>query len=712
MEMNAQPAYGSYPPAVQEERGLIDLGEIAAVLRRRLWPILAAMAVVIALAAAAYLLSDRVYSATGRVGVDRQVQEVVAVNETRPLVVDSATVDTEVQVITSPDVAAAVVDQLQLARRAGFGFAEGATAPSAEAARSRAINVVRNSLSVQRQGVSYAIIISYSNADPELAAAIVNATIDSYINGTRTARSRSRERETELLRQRLEQMRGDVLAAESAVADYRARTNMADITGDGTASREAISSLNSQLASARAEQAAADARAAASARGTAGSSTADSSIVTELRGEQARLNAELREQSTQLGERHPRIVAARQRLAEVNEAIAAEVSRARATDTSAAAAARQRAQSLQQSINNAQSALLSANNASVRLNELLRDAESSRSLYQALLDRYRENVAATGTEQSNAYVIALASVPGLPTSPSLPAFAVGAIIGGLIAGALAAMLLEMKDRGYRSRSELERGLNIQALSSLPNLNTVKGVTLSDKSPRGPSDYLLANEDSLYAESVRSILTALKVGQVNPAVRSLAITSGLPGEGKTTLSVSLARAAARQGTRVALVDCDIRRRAATRSLIAGEPTGLLDVLKDKAPLDAALLQDEASGAFLLGQGPTTASDYSLLASEKMENLVRQLEGLFDLVILDCAPVLPVAEARAVAAMANGTLLAMKWLKTPAHVGKLAIQELDRAGATIVGAALTLVNMRASASFGTDGYYYKAYEAVSA
>jgi Mrp family chromosome partitioning ATPase len=125
-----------------------------------------------------------------------------------------------------------------------------------------------------------------------------------------------------------------------------------------------------------------------------------------------------------------------------------------------------------------------------------------------------------------------------------------------------------------------------------------------------------------------------------------------------------------------------------------------------------VQDAVSGAYLLAQGPAEATDYSLIASEKMEELIRELEQRFDLVILDSAPVLPVAEARAVAAMADGVMLVMRWRKTPAHVGKLALQELDRAGANVVGALLTRVNMRASASFGADGYYYKAYEAVTA
>jgi Mrp family chromosome partitioning ATPase len=164
--------------------------------------------------------------------------------------------------------------------------------------------------------------------------------------------------------------------------------------------------------------------------------------------------------------------------------------------------------------------------------------------------------------------------------------------------------------------------------------------------------------------------------------------------------------------VVLVDCDIRRRTATRSLADAPSTGLVDVLRGEIQLDQALVQDAASGAYLLAQGPAEATDYSLIASEKMEELIRELEQRFDLVILDSAPVLPVAEARAVAAMADGVMLVMRWRKTPARVGQLALQELDRAGANVVGALLARVNMRASASFGADGYYYKAYEAVTA
>lgn len=146
------------------------------------------------------------------------------------------------------------------------------------------------------------------------------------------------------------------------------------------------------------------------------------------------------------------------------------------------------------------------------------------------------------------------------------------------------------------------------------------------------------------------------------------------------------------------------------MAAGAQVGLTDVLRGEATLEQALVADATSGAWILPQG-SGKTGYDLITTEAMETLIATLSGQYDLVVLDTAPVLPLAEARAVAAMAEGVLLVTRWRKTPVHAGRLATDLLGRAGAHIAGVALTRVNLKqqAKSGYGDEMIYYNKFKA---
>lgn len=691
----------------EQPAGLVDLTAIGEVIRRRRMPIIVSFIIVLLLTAIAYALTERTYTATARVAVGRQTNELVTTDKNAPPLTDSPSVDTEVQVITSPALAQSVVEQLRLDRRAGFGFPKDGAPVKQGAARDRATDIVRSNLQAKREGISYAIAISYTSNDPQLTAAIVNAAVDGYVNGRRSERRKVREREIALLGARIGQLRSEVIQAETAVAQYRAATNLPDIQSDNTVSQQLMSDLTTQLATANAELAAAQAK---SASGGAATLSVDSGAVKSLRGRQAELSAQREDLAGRYGPRHPALAAVDRQLAEINQQIAQEIGRVRSGASSEsqaeAQAARQRVASIQASIAAARGQQLSANNSSVRLNELQRNAESARALYQSFLDRYRQSVAAQGTEQSNAYPIALATVPGSPVWPSLPVFVVLGLLGGLFVAGIVTFILELMERGVRSRAQAEELVGVPVLAMIPDLSTVKGSGFRRGSPASVGDYLLQHEETAFAEAFRSLRTAFRVGRKGQKARSIAVTSAVPDEGKTTAALCFARSSAKSGLRVVLVDCDIRRRATTRNLASGTATGIIHVLNGSAPLEQALIRDEPSGAFLLPQHDASPSDYHLLASDEMALLVERLSREFDLVILDTAPVVSVAESRAVAHLADATVLVVRWRKTPAEVIRAAVQELERSSARLVGTVLTQVDARAAMPT-ADFYYYQSY-----
>lgn len=694
----------------REEARLIDLRGIFATLKRQRRWALVAIALVLAATFAAYMLTPKTYEAGGTIALDRRNVEVVARANAPALTTDSPTVDTAVQVLTSPTLAGGVVDSLGLARTPGVGQPQEGPALPEAAARRRAIGYVRGGLSVQRTGVSYAIGVRYQGQDPALAAAIVDGVMEQYISSQQSGKENERGREVALLRERIGNLRGEVLRAEAAVAQYRGATGLIDVKGDSTAVQQQMSVLATQLATAEAERAGAQARLSA----LGGNDAAESPLLRDLRSQQAQLSAQRAGLTSRYGPLHPDLERVNRQLSDINSAIAAERARVRANLEAELRVASERSSAVRNSLAGAEGSLAAGNSASVQLNELERNAESARSLYQALLDRYRQAVAAQGTGGSDAYIISRASRPSQPSAPNPMLFAAGGLVAALLAAGAVVALLEMTENGLRSRSDVESRLGLPVIGTVPDLTSVPGGAAARRDPMGPANFLVANEASVFSEAFRSIRTALRLGQAKQTVRSLAVTSALPDEGKTTTAVCLARSAALAGSRVVLVDCDVRRRASSR-LMAGEATqGLTDVLQNAVKLDDVLLRDDATGAFVLPQGNKTGQELDLLTSEAMRDLIAELSRRFDLVVLDTAPVLPLAEARAVAGMADGVLLVARWRRTPANAAQLALDLLRRAGADVKGAALTRVDLRVQSrsGLGDEMMYYKRFKAYYA
>ena len=704
-------AIGNQGPPSEDAAKLIDLRKVFAMLRRRKLALAITVLIVLALAAVTYLLVPARYSATASVALDRRVEEIVKGSEAAgQLPTDSPTVDTAVEVLTSSALAGRVVDRLQLDTVEGFGRAPGGPVLPKPQARSRAMSKVMSGLLVKRSGLSYAIDVNVMSPDKARVAEIANAVVDQYIDDERGTKVGDRERDSVLLRTRLATLRNDVIRAEEAVAQYRARTNLIDVQKDGTAVQQEISVLNTQLASARAEEAAAAARLGAVRSGSAGDGA--SPIVRELRAKQAALAIQRADLAGRYGPLHPDLATIDRQIADLNRSISTETSRSVADLVGDTRVANGRASAIQGALSRAQGSLVAGNAASVQLNELERNAESARGLYQAFLDRYRQNVAGEGTDRSKAYVIAHALPPSRPVFPDPMVFTLGGIVAALFAAVGVVLLLELLEAGIQNRVDFEQNLNMPVVGTVPDLRTIPGVKLTRGDDMAPADFLIDNQGSMFSESFRTVRAALKVGHPDPRIKVVAIASALPGEGKTTVSVCLARSAALAGANVLLVDCDVRRRTFSRSFDrSGQPdVGLTDLLAGKVNLESVLLRDEASGAWILPQSTQRAINYELVTSEVMRSLIADLRKRFDLVILDCAPVLPLAEARAIAGMADGVLFVARWRKTPANAARLAVDLLHRADANVLGGVLSLVNVKqqVQSGFGDELTYYKRYK----
>lgn len=712
-----------------------DLNIAIATFRRRL-RLFAAIALAVFVAVLLYTLQEIPrYTATSQVMLDvrkEQVTDMSAVLSGLPA--DSSVVDTEVEVLKSRSLAARVVKSLKLAEDPYFNpnlaGAKGAStwlpwikkvvAPtaavgSAEAQRQqeKVVDNLLGGLKVRRAGLTYLISVEYTHTNPVEAARIANAFADLYLTEQLEAKFDATAKANEWLDTRVAELRDQLQEAEAAVQQYKIANNLMSAEG-ATLTEQEISGLNQQLAAARAQQAESDARLNIArnqlARGSTGEDVGESlnsPVVQQLRKQRAEQSAKVADMGGRYGERHPDLLKAKRELADVDGQIQAEIRRIISNLEAQAQVARQRTGSMAGSVSASKGALAGNNRASIRLGELERKAESVRTLYESLLARFKQTSSSQGIEQADARVVSRAKIP---TTPSYPKPSLNLALGlvlALGAGAAAIVLAEILMAGIFTEDEVERRIGLPYLGSIPLLSS----TIEDSKVARtltPPEYLLAKPLSTFAESFRKLRAAILYSKVGEAVKVIAVTSSLPGEGKTTTTFSLARTLATSGANVIIVDCDLRQSAINRFLPEVPALGLLEVLNGVCTLEQALI-DDPSGAKVLALTKSAYTPRDVLGSPAMLKLLAELRLRYDVVLLDTAPLLAIADTRILAPHTDAVVMLARWKKTPVKAITSALSLLQGRGVFVAGLALTQVDLKAQTryGYGDSYYYYKSY-----
>ncbi|WP_371134089.1 GumC family protein [Brevundimonas sp.] len=718
-----------------------DIHQMVATFRRRLKLFLALALLVFVVVLVFTIQATPLYTATASVMIDNRTSQVVDTQAVLSgLPADAATVDTEVEVLRSRQLAERVVAALELEKdpefnsalrepgiigqiTGGVGSLFGAAAPDtaqeqlseieAQKQRERVVDTVRDRLSIRRVGLTYVMGVGFTSPDPDKAARIANAFAQNYLLEQLQAKFEATRQANAWLNTRLNDLRGEVIQAEAAVEQYRNANNLLSASG-ATLTEQEISTYNTQLATVRAQQAEDEARLSTAraqmARGSTGEDVGEalgSTVVQQLRARRAEVSGRVADLSSRYGPRHPDMLRAERELADIDTQIQAEIGRIVSNLEARVQVARQRTGSMQGSLAGARGTLAANNNAGVRLNELQRNAEASRTLYQGLLDRFKETTSQEGLEESDARIVSRAIIPNQPSSPNVPLNLALGLVLALGAGLAAVVLAEMLDAGMATGEDVESKLGLPHIGSIPLVSSVADAKDRDVPP---ADYLLEKPLSAFAEAIRALRTSILFSRVGRNVGLIAVTSTLPGEGKTTTSVCLARSAAQAGQRVVIVDCDLRRRAVNRMFGIEPEAGLLEVLNGTSTLEAALYHDVASGAYVLPLTHTAFTPKDVFSSQAMDTLLARLAESFDLVILDTAPVLAVADTRVLAGKADTVVFLTRWRATPQKAITNSLKLLDKAGAHVAGVALVQVDMKSQAryGYGDAGYYYGAYK----
>lgn len=701
------PGYPSSAP-----QGMAELLGVTAVLqmvRRRLLIMVLVGAAIAAAALAFLMLRTPVYSATALIILNLRQERVLGNEDVMgQLPRDSAAIESEIEFLRSP----ALMSELAQA----LGLTTGGD-PDAPGADNAAAGNLGGAISVRRRGMTYVIEITAHSTSPERAQLIANTYADVYIAHQVDARIDTAQRANSWLSRRLAELREDVQAKESAAETFRVQSGLMSAQGS-TLQEQQITNVQTQVLQAQADLAEREARyrqlqelRASGAPLESIGNAMNSDVIRSLRDRESEITRRQADLESRYHDTHPAVQAVRVEREDISAQIQREINRISVNLGNEVSVARARLETLQNSLRSAAGEMSDNSSASVRLRELEREAAASRAVYESYLQRYQEIADQDQLNTSDARLMSYADLPSSPSSPKLRVSLALAIALGLFFGFGSGVLAELFDQSVKNADDLEAKVGYPAIASIPSISK-RMMRQMPPAERHPSGYLVGRPMSAFTEALRVLRTVIVYSKLDFSVKVVAITSALPDEGKTTISMCLARVAAMSGQRVVVVDCDLRKQSINDVIDIETDVGILQVLAGEAPWRAAILRDPNSDAHVLPVATSGFTPRDVFGSEAMSRLVADLRAHYDLVILDCAPILAVAETRVLVKHADSVVIVARAGRSAVGAVRSAVAQTESAGGKVLGIALNCVQPHWQ-SYGDSLYFYqsKSYYSVS-
>ncbi|MGY6629545.1 MAG: GumC family protein [Wenzhouxiangella sp.] len=582
-----------------------------------------------------------------------------------------------------------------------------------EMAIRRAGAVLRGRINVNQRPNSRLVNVSVSAFDNRFAAQLANAVVAEYIRSSMQRRYDAGQEAREFLESQLDDMRIALERSDQALLDFAQANQVADLRNRIEMATTGLRALNSQLDEAERQLL----RLSTARELIEQNGGANIRLVTEdeqiraLQRQRSEMATEMASLSQRFREDFPAIVELRTRMETVDAQIAERrqaVINGVLNEYNNLSA---EIENLRQASVNREQQILALNQQGVQYNILRRDFETSRELYDGMLQRLREIGVASGMQENNVAMIDQALVAGRPFMPNTQRTMAMAIAVGLALGVGLAMMLEFLDNTIRRVEDLERFVGRPVLGLIPIVKQrdqkKKSTPLKPISDRAVSHYSEMHPKSAVSEAFRSLRTSLMFSTPEGMPKTLLVTSPGPGDGKTTSAINLATVMAQNGARVLLIDADLRKPRLHRDFGIPHAPGLTNRIAGAHGDDhsqSAIVPTTVEGLFVMPSGNQAPNPAELLSSERMRKIIAMASRAFDHVLVDCSPILGLADALVLSRTVDGVVMVMSAGKTTKDSIKTSTRRLRQVQAPLLGVVMNRVDLDSPDYAYYSSYYY--------
>jgi capsular exopolysaccharide synthesis family protein len=710
-------SYAGYPDGRaaddEEQPSLVDLAVYWRLTLKHRFLILGCFLGALAIGATLTLLMTPIYTAKATLQIDREAARVLDTEDVAPRenMGGEEFFQTQYGLLRSRSLAERVVESLGLASSnatlEAMGIeapeASGSAADQADRRRRAALSALQSNLRISPVRGSRLVEVGYDNPNPVVAARIANGFAENFIQSNLDRKFASSSYAREFLEERIAQTKERLESAERQLVAYAANQQIINIgepsEGASSGAAESLTSsnlvaLNSALARTRAERVAAEERWRSASRSDLMSlpEVLQNPTVQRLTEQRAILDVEYHQKLSVYRPDYPEMVQLRAQIAEAEGQIRTMAENVRRSIRSQYETVANQERSLQAQVTGLTGDVLDLRDRSIQYNILQRELDTTRTLYEGLLQRYKEVGVTGGVAANNISIVDLVTPPRGPSKPDLFLNMAIAALLGLGLGALAALVLEALDETLATPDDVEKKLGVSVLGAIPLLDNgeTPAVALSDIR-------------SGFSEAYYSLRTALQFSTPDGAPSSLLVSSARPAEGKSTTAYAVALSLARVGKRVLLVDGDLRNPSMHRVVGVENERGMSNLLSGSADLAAVVQGTEQENLFFIPCGPLPPNPAELWGGDRLHEFLNEARSRFDHVVIDGPPVLGFADAPMLAAAVSGVLFVLESRGTRRGQARGALRRIQVGRARLLGAVLTKFSTK-SASYGGYNYAY--------
>ncbi|MBO6658328.1 MAG: polysaccharide biosynthesis tyrosine autokinase [Pseudomonadales bacterium] len=636
---------------------------------------------------------------------------------------------TQFEILSSNNLASKVVEKLGIAEHAEYQienqfdyrsyvpFLPPRPELTPEQGRQRVVRLFRDNLEIEPIRNTHIVKIHFESEDPELASRVANAVGNQYINSYLESQMEITSQAAEWLTERLGGIREDLESSEQALQNFQESQNLVDVSGVQTLTAQELNELTLRVVDARKRTAATKNQLDAVNELDDGDidewqtlpGVLADSLAQRLKADEVTARNNFDEITKIYGPKHPRYVAAQTRLQGSVQAFKDRVSAVVSGFGDIYKQARSDQRALENELDLAKANIQDINRKSFQLDELEREVETNRQLYEMFFKRFRET-SQTDFNAANARFVDRAERSFVPVKPRRRLITALAAVFTLVSASLLAILYGVLDNTIRVPEDVEEKLRHSILGVLP---FEKDVVKSESTAAAS---LYVDDVHLhFSESVRSLRTSIVLSTMENSSSVMVVSSSVPGEGKTTVSSNLAIALG-QMKKVLLIDADMRRPSLAKAYGLSMSPGLSEIVAGTASTKEAI-QRLDSGIDIITSGSVPPNPLDLLSSSRFDELLAKLRSHYDYLVIDSAPTQAVSDSLVLASKSDAMIYVVKSDSTAAKVAQNGLNRLKSIDAPVLGVVLNQFDPHSSrshgyaSSYGSGSYYGYGYSSKS-